>query len=79
MPTTNYVTVNGMIIGESTGGVNRAYGLDALGSVVAMYTGTSVENTYRYKLYDGLLAKTGTASDPSFLWNGGRVPPWRCM
>jgi len=69
--TTNYITVSGMIIGEATGGVSRAYGLDALGSVVATYAGTSVQNTYAYKPYGGLLAKTGTASDPSFLWNGG--------
>ncbi len=71
MGTTNYITANGMLIGESTGGVNRAYGLDALGSVVATYTGTSVENAYVYKPYGGVLAKTGPATDPSFLWNGG--------
>ncbi len=31
----------------------------------------SEENTYQYKPYGGVLAKTGTAADPSFLWNGG--------
>ena len=71
MATTNYVTVNGIIVGESTGGVNRAYGTDALGSVVATYSGAVKENTYQYKPYGGLLAKTGLAPDPSFLWNGG--------
>jgi hypothetical protein len=71
MGKTSYLTVNGMIIGESTGGVNRAFGLDALGSVVVTYTGSSVENTYQYKPYGGLLAKTGIAPDPYFLWNGG--------
>ena len=29
------------------------------------------ENTYVYKPYGGTLAKTGSATDPSFLWNGG--------
>ena len=29
------------------------------------------ENTYVYKPYGATLAKTGTAADPSFLWNGG--------
>jgi RHS repeat-associated protein len=71
MATTNYITVNGMIIAEETNGVYRAYGLDALGSVVATYTGSAIENTYQYKPYGGILAKTGTAVDPSFLWNGG--------
>ena len=71
MATTNYVSANGMIVGESTGGVSRAYGTDALGSVVATYSGAVRENTYQYKPYGGLLSKTGVASDPSFLWNGG--------
>ena len=71
MATTNYVSANGMIVGESTGGVSRAYGTDALGSVVATYSGAVRENTYQYKPYGGLLSKTGVASDPNFLWNGG--------
>ncbi len=71
MAVTKYLSNNGMIIGESTGSTNRAYGVDALGSVVATYTGTSVENTYQYKPYGAVLAKTGTAADPSFLRNGG--------
>jgi len=69
--TTSYISIGGMIVGESTDGVNRAYGLDALGSVVATYTGTSVQNTYQYKPYGAQLAKTGTAADPSYTWNGG--------
>ena len=71
MAVTSYISINGMIVGESTGGVNRAYGPDALGSVVATYTGSALENTYQYKPYGGLLSKTGVAADPSFLWNGG--------
>ena len=71
MVVTNYISSNGMIIGEETSGVFRAFGLDALGSVVATYTGSAVENTYQYKPYGATLAKTGSASDPSFLWNGG--------
>jgi len=71
MPVTNYLTANGEIIGESTGGVRTDYLTDALGSV----TGTvdqsaSVVNTYRYKPYGELLAKTGTGSDPVFGWVG---------
>lgn len=70
MAVTKYITVDGMILGEVTNGVMRNYGTDALGSVVATYTGGALENTYRYKPYGGLLAKTGTATDPKFLWNG---------
>ena len=71
MAVTNYITANGMLVGEMTGGVMTAYGPDALGSVVATYSGTSLQNTYQYKPYGATLAKTGTAADPKFLWNGG--------
>lgn len=71
MPVTNYHTVNGMIIGETTSGVRRGYLPDALGSVVATVDDNgSIENTYRYKPYGSLLAKTGTAADPRFMWTG---------
>ena len=47
------------------------YLTDALGSVTATVTGAGVvENTYRYKPYGEQLAKTGTGSDPKFLWVG---------
>ncbi len=71
MAVTNYVTIDGMLIGEYTNGVMRNYGTDSLGSVVTTSLNGVAENTYRYKPYGGLLAKTGTAADPSFLWNGG--------
>ena len=70
MSVTNYITANGMLVGEMTGGVMTTYGPDALGSVVATYSGTSLENTYQYKPYGATLAKTASAPDPSFLWNG---------
>ena len=69
---TNFITSHGMIWGEiSDTGVTRSYGHDALGSVTETFVNGGLENTYRYKPYGGLLAKTGTAPDPSFLWNGG--------
>ena len=71
MPTTDYIVANGMMLGEVTNGVMRNYGTDALGSVVTTYSNGTLENTYAYKPYGATLAKTGTASDPSFLWNGG--------
>ncbi|MBW7927084.1 MAG: hypothetical protein H3C58_03130 [Fimbriimonadaceae bacterium] len=71
MPVTNYHTLNGELLGETGPGGRRFYGKDALGSVVATYDqdGT-LENTYRYKPYGGLLSKTGSAPDPSFMWTG---------
>jgi len=73
MPVTNYLTVNGEIIGESTGGVRTDYLTDALGSVTATVDqSASVVNTYRYKPYGELLAKTGTGSDPVFGWVGSQ-------
>ena len=71
MGVTSYYSFGGEIIGEETGGVRRDYLTDALGSVTATVTGAGVvENTYRYKPYGEQLAKTGTGSDPKFLWNG---------
>ena len=68
-----YHTVNGMLIGETSNGVRRGYLPDALGSVVATVDDNgAIENTYRYKPYGGLLAKTGTAADPRFMWVGAR-------
>jgi len=73
MPVTNYLTVNGEIIGETTGGVRTDYLTDALGSVTATVDqSASVVNTYRYKPSGELLAKTGTGSDPVFGWVGSQ-------
>ncbi|MCW5941947.1 MAG: hypothetical protein KIS66_06930 [Fimbriimonadaceae bacterium] len=71
MPVTNYHTVNGRTIGETTDGVRTDYLTDALGSVTATVDQSqNVLNTYRYKPYGGLLAKTGSSPDPKFLWTG---------
>jgi RHS repeat-associated protein len=71
MPVKNYDTIDGEIIGECTNGVYTDYGVDALGSVVATIDSLSaVVNTYRYKPYGALLAKTGVGSDPRFGWVG---------
>lgn len=67
MPTTNYHTVNGEIIGESTGGVLTNYLSDGLGSVVAtVNSAATVVNTYAYKPSGARLAKTGAGADPRF-------------
>ncbi len=61
-----------MIWGEiSNDGVVTSYGHDALGSVTDTFSNGSLLNTYRFKPFGGTLAKTGVASDPRFLWNGG--------
>ncbi|MCC7435244.1 MAG: hypothetical protein IT363_11205 [Methanoregulaceae archaeon] len=71
MATTNYHTVNGEIIGETTSSVRTGYLTDGLGSVTATQGSTgNVLATYRYKPYGTLLAKTGTGPDPRFLWVG---------
>jgi hypothetical protein len=59
MPVTEYHTVNGRIIGETTGGVQTDYIRDALGSVTATAdSSANVVNTYVYKPYGALLART---------------------
>src|SRR5580704_4952770 len=72
MAVTNYHTVNGEIIGETTTGSPRVdYLTDALGSVTATVNqGGSVVNTYRYTPFGSTLAKTGTGADPAFGWVG---------
>ena len=71
MPTKTYYSVAGEIIAEETGGVRTDYITDALGSIVATVDSSqAVVNTYRYKPYGALLAKTGTGADPRFLWTG---------
>ena len=72
MAVTNYHTVNGEIIGETTVGSPRVdYLTDALGSVTATVNqGAQVVNTYRYNPFGSLLAKTGTGPDPAFGWGG---------
>ena len=71
MPVTNYYTVDGEIIGEATGGVRADYMVDALGSVTGTVDQSAqVLNTYRYKPYGALLAKTGAGADPKRQWVG---------
>ncbi|MCC7434221.1 MAG: hypothetical protein IT363_06015 [Methanoregulaceae archaeon] len=71
MAITNYHTVNGEIIAETTGAVRTGYLTDGLGSVTGTQGSTgNVLATYRYKPYGALLAKTGVGSDPLFLWTG---------
>lgn len=67
-----YYSVNGRILGEASGGTRLDYMTDALGSVTGTVDSSAqAVNTYRYKPYGGLLAKTGGGSDPKFAWNGG--------
>jgi hypothetical protein len=71
MPVKNYTTLDGMILGErDADGTRRNYMHDALGSVVGTIVDAAVENTYAYKPYGGILAKTGTGADPAFGWVG---------
>ncbi|ARU43082.1 hypothetical protein CCB81_02510 [Armatimonadetes bacterium Uphvl-Ar2] len=70
MPVVNYHTVNGQMVGQSTGTTFTQYLTDALGSVTATVNGKRVTNTYRYKPYGERLAKTGVGPDPNFQWTG---------
>ena len=72
MPKTSYITSHGMIWGEiSESNSVTSYGHDALGSVTETFSNGALQNTYRYTPYGATLAKSGTAPDPRFLWNGG--------
>lgn len=71
MQVTNYHTINSILIGETSNGTRTDYLSDALGSVTSTVNqSASIVNTYRYKPYGGLLAKTGIGTDPAFGWIG---------
>lgn len=72
MAITNYYTVDGEIVGERTGSSTINYATDALGSVTGTLVGGQLQNTYAYKPYGALLAKTGTGTDPKQQWVGSR-------
>lgn len=82
MGVVNYYSVGGVLQGEqamSAGVVNSRvdYLTDALGSVTATIdqaggAGGTLQNTYQYKPYGQMLAKTGTAPDPKFTWVGSQ-------
>src|SRR5579885_2587623 len=66
-----YYTVSGEIIAERVAGGQRInYATDALGSVVGTISGQVLQNTYIFKPYGDLGAKTGTSADPLFGWVG---------
>jgi|GEM_PF-5526627 len=71
MGVTNYFSANGVLLGEDGPNGKVDYLTDALGSVVttANQSGTLL-NEYRYKPYGAMLSKSGSATDPEFLWVG---------
>lgn len=72
MVSKSYLTINGKIHGEVSGGVATGYATDALGSVTATVDNSgNVANAYRYKPYGATLAKTGSSADPKSQWVGG--------
>ncbi len=74
MAVTNYHTVNGLILGETTVGSPRVdYLTDALGSVTATVNQAGqVVDTYRYKPFGLDLAVTDNGPRPAFGWGGDK-------
>lgn len=70
MPVIKYHSVNGQIMGASTGATFTPYLTDALGSVTATVSGGGIQNTYRYKPYGERPAKSGAGADPAYQWTG---------
>lgn len=70
MTTTYNHSVDGEMIGETTGGTRTDYVCDALGSVVGTIVSDVVENTYRYAPYGEHASASGGGDHPSFRWNG---------
>ena len=71
MAVTNYIRLGSELVGERPlGGSRTNYARDALGSVGATLSGSSVQNRYAYKPFGSVLAKSGVADDPLFGWTG---------
>jgi hypothetical protein len=70
MPVTDYYTINGRIIGETTTGSTRLdYVRDALGSQIGTFNqGRSNTSSARYKPCGDVLDAAGP--QPYFGWNG---------
>src|SRR2546423_15632302 len=69
---TSYLTVDGEILGQISGGVQTDFATDALGSVLATVNQSAqVVNTYRHKPYGAQLSKSGVGADPANRWVGG--------
>ena len=72
MAVKNYCTMNGQLIGEYEGTRSTDYILDGLGSVIATFRSTgTIQNQYRYSGYGQQVYRSGTGTDPYFLWVGG--------
>jgi len=74
MSVTDYYTIEGTIIGESTAGVHTDYLTDAMGSVTATVNqSATMMRTFRYYPYGGTSDSTGNSGpDPKFKWIGSR-------
>lgn len=71
MPKTSYITMDGDLVSEINPTSRLDYKRDPLGSTTGTVNSSSVvENQYRYKPYGAKLSKSGTGSDPAFLWVG---------
>lgn len=72
MSITNYHTINGTVLGQSTSSSRRDFLVDASSSVVATVSSTSeLENVYRYRPFGTMLQSSGLAPDIRWLWTGG--------
>jgi len=71
MPITNYHTIDGEILAESTADSRRDYATDALGSVTGVIDSSGAQVLrLEYKPYGLVLEQIGTAPLPRFRWNG---------
>lgn len=66
-----YTVVNGQVMSENRGGVERDYIPDALGNTIALMDNTGTKtDTFTYFPFGKVASRTGTTATP-FQWNGG--------
>lgn len=75
MPTTSFHSINGKIVGASSGASRIDFCVDGIGSVTGTVDATGhLENAYRFKPYGSQLSKVGLAADLPLLWLGSLGP-----
>jgi len=73
MATTRYHSLNSELVGETYSGSRTDYLTDALDSVTSTVSaGASLVNLYTFAPYGSTIARSGSGSDPRFLWAGAK-------
>ncbi|MFI5386492.1 MAG: hypothetical protein ACHQ50_10275, partial [Fimbriimonadales bacterium] len=78
MGVTNFDTINGQIIAETSGGQTKNYVVDAFGSVTGVSQNGSISGAARYSPYGRTIAGSSGATG-GWVWSWGYYPTGRAF